>query len=80
VDPGTVTIPAPLLAWRPLSGRRALSGGRLVDPEAGLRPAPIWPGHHDVVHPRRELPAEELVPLVDRVVEGALHVHDRPDR
>src|SRR5215471_2113720 len=48
-----------------------------MDLELGPGPVPARPGHHDVVHPRRDPPGEELVPLVDRVVEGALQVDHR---
>ena len=50
-----------------------------MDLEPGPGPAPAGPGHHDLVHPRRDPPGKELVPLVDRVVEGALQVDHRPE-
>ena len=73
VDPGA------LIALGSLAGP-ALAGRRRVDLETGPRPAPARPGHHDLVHPGRDLPGEPLVALVDRIVEGALQVHNRPDR
>ena len=47
---GPVVEPAPDRG----AGLRALTGRRRMDLEPGPGPAPAGPGHHDVVHPRRD--------------------------
>jgi hypothetical protein len=48
-----------------------------VDAERGAGTAPAGSGHYRAVRPRPDRAAEEIVPLVDRVVEGSLPVGHR---
>jgi len=63
------------------SGRRSLrrpgAGASRVDAERGAGAAPTWSGHYRAVRTRRDRAAEEVVPLVDRVVEGSVPVGHR---
>jgi len=52
-------------------GRRGAHG---VDAERGASATPAGSGHYRAVRARRDRAAEEIVPLIDRVVEGSMPV------
>src|SRR5215468_9958002 len=67
--------------WWTRELRRGLRcGAYRVDAERGASAAPAGSGHHRAVRPRRDRAAEEIVPLIDRVVEGSMLVGHRAHR
>ena len=67
--------------WWTRELRRGLRcGAYRVDAERGASATPAGSGHHRAVRPRRDRAAEEIVPLIDRVVEGSMLVGHRAVR
>jgi hypothetical protein len=60
------------------SGRRC--GACRVDAERGAGAAAAGSGHYRMVRPRRDRAGKEIVPLIDRVVEGSMLVGHRAVR